>query len=181
MMRSLSIGLVLIWSLVACSQVSTSTAQIESFEGFKSLSSKPLYQKYGQVSAVKVVYDNNTDKLHFIDASEYDYHHEFCEDELGYFKTLTDFNNENYSSDQSREFLLGNINYYQSLDKFALELGPTDRMNVKHLVKLFEAIREDVYFSDKFYLMMSTGHVISLKSQLSKDIPLLTPEDVYSN
>ncbi len=181
MMKLLSIGLVLIWSLVACSQVSTSTAQIQSFDDFKSRSSQPLYQKYGQVSAVKVVYDNNTDRVHFIDASEYTYHHEFCEDELGYFKSLSDFNEENYSGDQARQFLLGNINYYQSIDKFALELGPTDRMNVKHLEKLFMAIKNDVYFDDRLYLMMSTGHVLSLKSVLSKDIPLLTPEDVYSN
>jgi pyruvate,water dikinase len=181
MMKSVSIILVLIWSLVACSQVSTSTSQIESFEDFIAKSSKPLYQKYGQVSAVKVVYDNNTDKLHFIDASVYDYHHEFCEEELGYFKSLNEFNEENYSAESSREFLLGNINYYQSLDKFALELGPTDRMNVQHLEKLFNAIKKDVYFADKFYLMMSTSHIISLKSQLSEDIPLLTPEDVYSN
>lgn len=181
MMKSLSVGLVLICSLLACSQVSTSNAQIRTFKDFKSRSSKPLYQKYGQVSAVKIVYDNNTDKLYFLNASEYTYHHEFCEDELGYFKPLNDFNEENYSSDQARQFLLGNINYYQSLDKFALELGPTDRMNVKHLEKLFAAIKADVYFHDKLYLMMSTGHIVGLKSALSKDIPLLTPEDVYSN
>ncbi|MDG1331909.1 MAG: PEP/pyruvate-binding domain-containing protein [Crocinitomicaceae bacterium] len=180
-MKSLSIGLILIWSLVACSQVPTANAQIQSFDDFKSRSSQPLYQKYGQVSAVKVVFDNNTNKIHFLFASEYTYHHEFCEEELGYFKSLNDFNEENYSADESRPFLLGNINYYRSIDKFALELGPTDRMNVKHLEKLFMAIKNDVYFQDKFYLMMSTGHLLSLKSSLSKDIPLLTPEDVYAN
>lgn len=182
MMKSICIGIVLIWSLIACSQVSNpvSNSQIQSFDDFKARSSQPLYQKYGQVSAVKVVYDNSTDKIYFIFASEFTYHHEFCEKELGYFKSLGEFNEENYSGDDSRQFLLANINYYQAIDKFALELGPSDRMNVQHVQKLFAAVKKDVYFGDKLYLMMNTAHIIELKSQLSKDIPLLTPEEVYS-
>jgi len=181
MMKTLCIFSILIWSLLGCAQVRSSTEQIKSFEDFKKLSSKPLYQKYGQVSSVKVVYDTYTKKLHFIDASEYMYHHEFCEEELGYFKNLSDFNTENYSGDQARQFLLGNINYYQAIDKFALELGPTDRMNVQHLETFFNVIKKDVYFEDKLYLMMSTGHILSLAETFSEDIPLLTPEDIYSN
>lgn len=181
MMKSICIGIVLIWSLLACAQVSTSISKIQSFDDFKARSSQPLYQKYGQVSAVKVVYDNRTDKLHFIFASEYKYHHEFCEEELGYFKSLGDFNEENYSGDNSRQFLLANINYYRAIDKFGLELGPSDRMNAAHLEKLFSAVKKDVYFVDKLYLMLSTAHVIALKPKISKEIPLLTPEEVYSN
>lgn len=182
-MKSFCIGIVLVWSLLACSQVSNpaSTSQIQTFDDFKSRSSQPIYQKYGQVSAVKVVYDNQTDKIHFISASEYTYHHEFCEDELGYFKSLGEFNEENYSGESSRPFLLANINYYQAIDKFGLELGPSDRMNAAHLEKLFEAVKNDVYFANQLYLMMSTSHTIDLKSQISKEIPLLTPEEVYAN
>ncbi|PHR29544.1 MAG: hypothetical protein COA38_11335 [Fluviicola sp.] len=181
MMKSICIGIVLIWSLLACAQLPITTSKIQSFDDFKARSSQPLYQKYGQVSAVKVVYDNRTDKLHFIFASEYKYHHEFCEEELGYFKSLNDFNEENYSGDNSRQFLLANINYYRAIDKFGLELGPTDRMNAAHLEKLFSAVKKDVYFVNKFYLMLSTAHVISLKPKISKEIPLLTPGEVYSN
>ncbi len=182
MMKTICIGIVLIWSLLACSQVSNpaSSSQIQSFDDFKARSSQPLYQKYGQVSAVKVVYDNQTDKIYFIFASEYTYHHEFCEEELGYFKSLGEFNEENYSGESARQFLLANINYYQAIDKFGLELGPSDRMNVEYLEKLFAAVKEDVYFADKLYLMMSTAHIIELQPQLSKEIPLLTPEEVYS-
>lgn len=182
MMKSICIGIVLIWSLLACSQVSNpaSSSQIQSFDDFKSRSAQPIYQKYGQVSAVKVVYDNKTDKIYFIFASEYTYHHEFCEEELGYFKSLGEFNEENYSGENARQFLLANINYYQAIDKFGLELGPSDRMNAAHLEKLFAAVKKEVYFADRLYLMMSTSHIIGLKSQISNEIPLLTPEEVYS-
>lgn len=178
-MKSICIAFVLIWNLLACSQVEPK--QIAKFEDFKARSSQPLYQKYGQVSSVKVVYDTRNKKMHFIYSSEFTYHHEFCETKLGYMKSLNEFNDENYSGDDSRSFLLANINYYQAIDKFALELGPSDRMNLKQLEKLFFEVKKDVYFADKLYLMMSTAHVLELQPQLSKEIPILTPEEVYAN
>ncbi|NVK66035.1 MAG: hypothetical protein HWE22_15705 [Flavobacteriales bacterium] len=183
MMKSICIGIVILWSLLACSQlpVSKTDAQIQTFSDFKSRSSQPLYQKYGQVSAVKVVLDTKTNKLHFISSSDYEYHHEFCREELGYYKSLSDFNDENYSSESTRRFLLANINYYQSIDKFTLELGPSDRMNAQHLEKLFNAVKAEVYFSQNLFLMLNTSHVVSLKPSLSKQIPSLTPEEIYAN
>ena len=179
MIKSLCIALIASWSLFACSQVKPQ--QIKSFGDFEARSSQPLYQKYGQVSAVKVVYDNRTNQLHFLYASEFEYHHEFCEQKLGYYKSLSEFNDENYSGEDDRPFLLANINYYQSLDKFAVELGPSDRMNAKQLIKLFEAIKSNVYFGNKLYLMMSSSHIISLENELPTSIPRLTPEEVYAN
>lgn len=183
MMKSICIGIVLIWSLIACSQVPVSSrdVQIQAFSDFKSRSSQPLYQKYGQVSAVKVVLDTKTNQLHFVSATEYEYHHEFCREELGYYGSLSDFNDENYSSDNSRRFLLANINYYQSIDKFTLELGPSDRMNPKQLETLFAVVKDEVYFGENLFLMLNTSHVVSLQAQLPKDIPTMTPEEIYAN
>lgn len=178
-MKSFCILAGLIWSLMACSQAPVK--QIASFEDFKARSSQPLYQKYGQVSSVKVVYDNRNNKLHFIYSSDFTYHHEFCETKLGYMKSLGEFNEENYSSSDDRPFLLANINYYQAIDKFGLEIGPSDRMNLKQLEKLFFAVKNEVYFADKLYLMTSTAHVIDFQDKLSKEIPILTPEEVYAN
>lgn len=179
MARTISIAILLLWSIIGCSQ--GTPKQITSQSDFEAMSSQPLYQKYGQVISVKVVLDTRDDKLYFLNSSEYQFHHVFCEDELGYRKTLSEFNEENYSGESSRTFLLANINYYQALDKFALELGPSDRMNHKHLEQLFLAVQKDVFFEDNFYLMMNTTHVIGLKTSLSNSIPFLTPEEVYAN
>ncbi len=178
-MKSVCILCVMALSLLACAQLQPK--EIASFADFEARSSLPLYQKYGQVSTVKVVYDNSTDKLHFIYASEFMYHHEFCEVKLGYVKSLSEFNNENYSGEDDRPFLLANINYYEALDKFAVELGPSDRMNASQLIKLFEAIKANVYFADKLYLMMSSSHIIEIGDELPTSIPRLTPEEVYAH
>lgn len=146
---------------------------------FDAWSSPPLYQKYGQVSALKVVYDNRTEKLYFISSEKYAFHYEFCMAELGFPDDLTRFNEEAYSSHSDRRFLIANINFYKALDKFALELGPSDRMNLKHLLKLFAAIKKEVFFSKNLYLMLNTAHVSNL-TLTESGIPTLTPSQVYN-
>lgn len=167
----------LTFSIVGCSQ--ETNYQIDSYRDFLKLSSAPLYQKYGQVSSVKIVYDTKTNKLYFVPSDEYEYHHNFCEEELGYRVSLGTFNKENYSGEADRPFLLANINYYQAIDKYTLELGPSDRMNPMHLKLLFEAVKKDVFFGDRMYLMLNTTHVQSIAGELSEDILIITPEEIY--
>ncbi|MDG2440306.1 MAG: hypothetical protein P8M19_01430, partial [Crocinitomicaceae bacterium] len=103
MAKAISIFIILLWSVIGCSQ--DADLQISSQEEFAAMCSQPLYQKYGQVSSVKVVFDTRDDKLYFLSSSQYQFHHVFCEDELGYRKTLSEFNEENYSAEKSRLFL----------------------------------------------------------------------------
>jgi pyruvate,water dikinase len=152
--------------------------QLRTQEQFIEWSSAPLYQKYGQVSSVKVVYDNKHDKLHFISAKEFDFHYEYCIDKLGFPGGLSDFNDVSYSGEKTRRFLLANINYYKALDKFTFELGPSDRMNIKHLELFFKKVKEDVFFADRFYLMLNTSHVNSIVKSIT-NVPTITPEEIY--
>ncbi|MCH2225699.1 MAG: PEP/pyruvate-binding domain-containing protein [Crocinitomicaceae bacterium] len=176
-MRILLCLLVMIlWSIMGCSQ---NPKSLNSKLQFDSWASKPLYQKYGQVSSVKIVYETEKKKLHFVDSRSYTFHHEFCGDFLGYSKALNSFNTENYSGEMDRPFLLANINYYKALDKYALELGPSDRMNAIHLNELYAAVKKEVFFSDNLFLMMSTTHVNSIEDELENSIRLLRPDDVY--
>lgn len=166
--------------LISCSGNSQDRElQLKTQSQFDEWSSLPLYQKYGQVSSVKVVYDNKTKKLHFISSKDYEYHYEFCIDKLHFQGDLGDFNDVSYSGDPSRRFLLANINYYKALDKFAFELGPSDRMNFKHLKMFFNAVADDVFFKDKFYLMLNTAHVNSIVGANSS-MPTITPDEVYN-
>jgi hypothetical protein len=145
---------------------------------FKAWSSAPLYQKYGQVSSLKIVYDNQTEMLHFISSEQYEYHYQFCMNELGFPSDLGRFNTEAYSGSTSRRFLIANINHYRALDKYALELGPSDRMNRIHIEKLFDKVKAQVFFEDRLYVMLNTTHVTQLIVGI-KRIPTLNPSEVY--
>lgn len=165
--------------LISCTgNTQNHVPQLRTQKQFIEWSSAPLYQKYGQVSSVKVVYDNKLDKLHFISAKEFDFHYEYCIDNLGFSGDLSDFNDVSYSGEKSRRFLLANINYYKALDKFTFELGPSDRMNIKHLELFFKKVKEDVFFADRFYLMLNTSHVNSIVKSTT-NLPTITPEEIY--
>lgn len=166
--------------LISCSGNSQPQPRTLSTQAqFNAWSSKPLYQKYGQVRALKVVYDNLNNELHFVSSENYEYHYEYCMQKLGFPDDLQRFNEEAYSDRADRRFLLANINYYQALDKFTLELGPSDRMNKKHIILLFEAIKKEVFFADNFYLILNTAHVVSVMKDETK-IPTISPSEIYN-
>jgi hypothetical protein len=84
---------------------------------FESLSALPLTQKYGQISAVKVIYDLKRDEIHFVNANKFKYHHEYCSAVIDYDLDLPYFNKVNYSESKARKYLLGKINDYHALAK----------------------------------------------------------------
>lgn len=169
----------LVLFLISCrGNTQNHVPQLSTQKQFSEWSSAPLYQKYGQVSSVKVVYDNKYEKLHFISTQNYDFHYEYCIEKLGFPGDLSDFNDASYSGEKSRRFLLANINYYKALDKFTFELGPSDRMNIKHLELFFEKVTEEVFFADRFYLMLNTSHVNSIVKSTTS-LPIITPEEIY--
>lgn len=168
--------------LLSCSgnsQVEVRTPRLHSQEQFDKWSSKPLYQKYGQVASLKVVFDNRDNKMYFVSSEEYEFHYQFCMAELNFPNDLARFNKEAYSDRVDRRFLIANINHYKALDKFTLELGPSDHMNKKHLDKLFQAVKKDVFFDDRLYLMLNTAHVNNLDLE-EYDIPTLGPSEIYN-
>lgn len=163
-------------SFAGCAQDVKPLASQKQFDSWSSL---PLYQKYGQVSSLKVVYDVASSRLHFVSSKHYEYHYEFCTNELGYRRSLDVFNEECYSGADNRPFLLANINYYKALNKFALELGPSDRMSAKQLKRLFNAVKQQTFFGDELMLMANSEHVSTLLSSLGKEVPVLLPSEVY--
>lgn len=153
--------------------------QIKDKEQFQKLASEPLYLKYGQVSSVKVIYEVSKQKMHIVPSYRFKYHYEYCMDVLGYRNDLAHFNIEAYSPYEEREFLLGNINYYQALDVYALEIGPSDRMTAKNIQLFFESLKNEVYFGNEMKFMLNTTHVEKLRDQL--DIPFISPDEIYKN
>jgi hypothetical protein len=65
-------------TLTANVQAQECLSQLKNKTEFDNLAGLPLSGKYGQVSAVKVVYDLHSGKLYFVNNTFYKYHVEFC-------------------------------------------------------------------------------------------------------
>ena len=122
------------------------------------LSGLPLSDKYGQVTALKAVYDLKSKKLYFINSLYFKYHQEFCYEQLNYEVDLAYFNKMNYSEDPRRRFLLANINYFKSSDTYALEISPVDLMTVDQIHLLHKRVSEVTFFGDDLRFLLHIAY-----------------------
>lgn len=148
---------------------------------FKKLSGLPLDDKYGKVIALKVVYDLESDRLYFINSKRFKYHYEFCNEELDYEKEIEDFNNYNYSNNPKRRFLLANINYFESINTYALEIAAVDLMTNFQIIKLYDAIVNKFFVGKKLNFFLNSLRLQNEREKIQIKIPVLDPSGVYEN
>jgi hypothetical protein len=159
----------------------SSIDRLESKNDFDNLSGLPLSEKYGQVSALKLVYEIKTKRLDFINSRYFKYHHEFCDKKLENGVELEYFNSINYSNDSKRKYLLANINYFKSLDIYALEISPVDLMTKEDISDLWDIVSKATYIGDRLHLLLNSARLQGLRKVFDSKIPLLDPSSIYSN
>ncbi|MBO6518316.1 MAG: hypothetical protein JJ975_17410 [Bacteroidia bacterium] len=174
----------LLWCLVflaACgSTAQTSLQKLETWSEFQRFSGPPLSAKYGHVSSVKIVYDLEREQLHFINSSLFRYHIDFCRDVLMYQHSLEHFNMVNYGNHRRQRFLLGTINYFETLDTYALELSTSDHMSLKRLLHFYDLVKHSVYF-EKFSILLNNLRLQSGSTYLESEAAVLHPDEIYKN
>lgn len=155
---------------------------LTSKQDFDHFSGPPLTDKYGEITAVKVVFDYHTKKLHYINYHRYKFHHEFVSSLKGYPVDLEYFNAINYSASRDkRDYLLANVNYIKSLDLYAMELSAVDLMHNDQIELLYKMIAKTCYFGDKLVFLMNNARLNADHENLEKLFPVLTPTDIYAN
>ena len=146
---------------------------------FNALKTTPNTNKYGNVDALKVVFDIKEKQLYFINSKNYKYHYHFCKGYLEIPETLKEFNNSNYKAQhKNKRFLLGNINHYLANDTYNLELSPIDDMQIADVKTFYEAIKKATYFKN-FNFFLNTARLEQLASVL--DIPTISASDLYGD
>jgi hypothetical protein len=146
---------------------------------FKKLSTEPLTGKYGMVKAIKIAYDLRTKKIYYINSKQFKYHYNFCYNELADNSTIYEFNQKNYSNHKNRRFLLGNINFFEATNKYALEISPLDLMTSKDILFLYNLISKTSFIKDKLYFLLNNPRLEKNKENLK--IKTLSPSEVYKN
>lgn len=155
--------------------------KLDSKTNFDNLSGLPLVEKYGEVSAIKLVYDLRTKEIYYINSRYFKYHHEFCVNKLQSDVDLEYFNKINYSNDSKRKYLLANINYYKSLRIYALEISPVDLMTLEDLVLLWNIVSKSTFIGDSLHLLLNSARLQNLSSSVESNVPILNPSDIYRN
>ncbi len=180
MLRKTLFLLLLIFS--ACSSKAQESVQsIDDQETFMKLSGLPLSAKYGNIASIKVIYDLKTKQIYFINSGYYKYHFEFCQFKLKGTDDLNQFNVDNYDDSPNRDYLLGNVNYSKTLNKYFLDLSAFDQMPLHQIKQLYDEVKAHVFFKDNLYFLLNTARLLKEKEKLKKMFPILLPEEIYEN
>lgn len=169
------------WLLVTTTCFSQNAVErITDYAQFKKLASDPLNTNLGQTESIKLIVDTKSKKIHFINSKRFAFHFQYCVEALGYYHTLNVFNEENYSPRSNREFLLGNVNFVPSNQLYFIDLSVFDLIPEKEIVTLFKTVQANSYFGKDLRLLLNTSRLLNLKDDLSKEISVILPDDVYS-
>jgi pyruvate, water dikinase len=178
--NTISIFIMCIFSTLLISQ--NAVNKLDSKADFKKLCGSPLVEKYGQVAAIKIVYDIKSKKIFYINSKYFKYHHDFCSKVLSAdVVDLAYFNKINYSSNPERRYLLANINHYKSTNVYALEISPIDLMNYEDIILFFKAISKTSYIGDKLKILLNSPRLQELSTSLLNHASVLYPSDIYTN
>lgn len=156
-------------------------SELNSELNFESLSGSPLTNKYGNVKAIKIVYDLSAEKLYYLNSKDYKDHYDFCEKELNYTDGIGNFLKKNYSAGSERKYLLANLNFFQSENKFVLEISPTDLMVEEHIEKIYDLVKNSSFVRDNIFFITNSPRLQNIEKELKEKILIITPFEIYDN
>ncbi|MDB3904891.1 PEP/pyruvate-binding domain-containing protein [Crocinitomicaceae bacterium] len=168
-------------SLIACSFGQDSThflSEISTEDEYGILKGNPNTSKFGQVDAVKVLYDIKKDSIYFINSAYYNYHVSFCMEYLGYDKNSWKFNYNNYTTNDKRAYLMGTINRFYKKNIFTLEFSVADNISIDQIHLFYIKIIEKFKLSKNLKLFLNTNRMLALSKQIS-GIETISASDIY--
>jgi len=157
-----------------------SVPSIQNQKEFLKLSGKPLTSKYGNIASIKVILDTKTKKIYYISSTGFQYHYEFATQQLNYQHDLFIFNEENYSAQSKRDYLLANINCNEASGQYFLDLSVFDLMPQDRIIQLYEAVKSSTFFGEKVGFLLNTNRLLNIRSELDKHMKTVTPADIYA-
>jgi len=145
---------------------------------FEILEGKPLSEVYGDVSSVKVVYNLNNKQLYYINSNKYEMHYDFCTAELSFSAGLQWFNNNNYSSVFSQQFVLANLNFFKGQKKYILEFTSSSKYSVEQIETVYRNISGSTFFGDQLEVLINSDHLRTLPIS-TEGLKTIFPSELY--
>ena len=151
---------------------------ISNEEEYSLLKGNPNTSKFGEVDAVKVLYDLQNDSIYFINSNIYDYHVSFCMNYLGYTENSWKFNYNNYTTTDHRDYLMGTINRFYNENIYTLEFSVADNINSQQIIKFYSQIMKHFHLSKELKLFINTNRMQSISNRLH-NIQTISASDIY--
>ncbi len=141
---------------------------------YEVLSSLPSRSNLGSVKAVKVIYNSEDGLMYYMNTKAYQYHSQFAAIHLGFRQGNAIFNQTQYRDNPQRYLYPANLNYYEKIDKYVLQLVAINEMSCENLKILYDKLIETSFFGDK---------LVFFSNKIDWDdcvgVPKISSEDLY--
>lgn len=148
---------------------------------YKATQGKPLSNKYGDVAAIKVVYDIKKKQIYFLQSLSYHLHYNFCSDYLHAYQSLASFNYIEYSDFSNRRFTLSNLNHYEGADIYTLEFFADDKVTSNLIMETYNKIKENTFFGRDIRILINSPEMESKAKVFPNDIPTISVDNLFES
>jgi len=144
----------------------------------KTLEGTPLMFKYGKATCVKVAYKIDSKELFFINSNRYKFHFGFCEKVGGWTKGIDLFNELTYHENANQPYILANLNYFESIDKYVLEFTTLNQISKKQISFLYHQVAANSFFGEELLLLKNCESINVLASS-DKSVNYIGSTDLF--
>jgi hypothetical protein len=144
-------------------------------ESFNFMAGPPLNPVFSEIRSVKLLYSIKDDDVYYINSEKYFIHYEFARDVLGYSKGHAMFNQEQYTNNSNRKYILATLNLFVSSGIYTLDFFSGDQLSCRQIEMVYNKVVQATYVGNnlKFYAN-------NLKWDECTSIPSITSNELFA-
>ncbi len=144
-------------------------------ESFKLMEGPPLNPIFSEIKSVKVVYSIINNTIYYINSTKYFIHYEFARDILGYSRGHYLFNQEQYTNNPNRKYILATLNYFTASGIYTLDFFSGDELDCNQIKAIYDKVVQTTYIGSEVRFFSN-----SMKWSGCTSIPSISAEDLFA-
>ena len=144
-------------------------------ESFKLMEGPPLNPIFSEIKSIKVVYSISNNAIYYINSTKYFIHYEFARDMLGYSKGHYMFNQEQYTNNPNRKYILATLNYFTASGIYTLDFFSGDELDCDQIKSVYDKVVQTTYIGSDVMFFSN-----SMKWSDCSSIPSISAEDLFA-
>jgi len=143
-------------------------------EAFTMLQGLPLNPTFGEVKSIKIVYSIPDGKMYYSNSEKYFIHYDFCAQVLGYNKGHAVFNQEQYTKNANRIYILASVNHFTSSDIYTLEFFAGDEIDCSDIETVYDRVKETFFAGDSLHFYANSSDWTGCTN-----VPIISSDELY--
>jgi hypothetical protein len=144
-------------------------------ESFRLMEGPPLNPVFSEIRSVKIVYSIADDKIYYTNSTRYFIHYEFARDVLGYGKGHATFNQEQYTNNPNRTYILATLNYFTASGIYTLDFFAGDELTCSQIAGVYNKVVQTNFVGTKIRFLAN-----NMKWTTCNNIPVITSDELYA-